>query len=601
MLTPAPALSDAAVVRRLAAYVARHRTAAAAYTALLLADAMLVLAPPYLTRELIDGVLAQPMAPEARRALARVVGLIAAAYLGVHAVRVVIGWISAFLGVAVSRSVREDLFARTVRLPVAYFDARGSGDALTTVTQDAGSLEGFVIEAVQLTLVNLLRVAGIPLILFWMNPRLALVALLPVPFVVWISARMWPRIRHLFTALWERRSELNGAALEALGGIRVVKAQVQESREAQRFETASARYAAARIETDRHSAIKQSATSLLTSAGVLGVWYAGGSAVLAGGATVGELVAFTAYLALFYGPAESLSRLGEWWNQHATVARRIFTLMDASPEFQGEPPRWLPLPRGELRMENVFFAYDPEVPVLRGLTLRVAPGRTVGIVGRSGAGKTTLTGLLLRYHDPVDGTIRVDGVDIHTLHPGTVRGVIGYVGQEPVLFRGTLAENIAYGCPGATRDQVVRAARAAAAHDFIMERKEGYDAPVGERGATLSGGERQRIALARALLCDPPILVLDEPTASLDAETEAAVQRALRELCRGRTTLIVAHRLATLRRADHIVVLRDGVIAESGTHEDLLRLGGEYRRLWGLQNDEPPVRRHDARAVEAVR
>jgi ATP-binding cassette subfamily B protein len=579
------------VVARLLAYARPYSGATLVYVALLLTDSAVVLLPPWLTKVLIDDVLSRGRAPGglaagmgADRALGFTIAAIALTYLVMHANKIAIGWNSAFLSMVVARDVREDVFAKLQDLPFGYFAGHGTGDLVDRVTQDSASLEGFLLQGIQLTLVNVVRVVAVPAMLFALDWRLALVALVPVPFTLLTSAYLWRRVEAVYASLWVRRAELGTIALGAITGIRVVKAYVQEEAEKRRFADASRRHFDRNVEANRLTSVKYAVTGIFTSVGVLLVWWIGGWGTLHGsGASVGGLVAFVAYLALFYQPLEMLSRVGEWWNQNATVARRLFDLLDAPPE-----PRLagtLPEPaRGEVRFERVTFGYHPGRPVLRELSFEARPGERIGIVGRSGAGKTTLAHLVLRFFVPDSGVVTMDGADTSAVDPRQLREKIGLVPQDTYLFEGTIGENIAYGKPAAPPAAIVEAAAAAQAHEFIMARPLGYDSPVGENGCLLSGGERQRIALARALLYDPRILVLDEPTASLDADTEHALQATLEAVMRGRTTFVIAHRLSTLRHMHRILVVKDGAICEAGTHAELIAAGGEYARLSSLQS-----------------
>jgi ATP-binding cassette subfamily B protein len=340
--------------------------------------------------------------------------------------------------------------------------------------------------------------------------------------------------------------------------------------------------------------------SFVFGLGGLLVWYVGGKDVLAGEITLGTLIAFINYLGMFYGPLSSLTQISQALNRFLTAAQRILEILDQEPEIvEAEKPVSLPRLKGDIRFEHVSFGYDRYNLVLRDVSFHIRPGEFIGIVGQSGAGKTTIVNLLCRFYDVVDGAIYLDGIDIRQIRQADLRSQIGLVLQEPFLFRGSLADNIAYAKPNATRDEIIRAAKAANAHDFIVRRPEGYDTLVGEHGAGLSGGEKQRISIARAILHDPRILILDEATSSVDTETERLIQEALNTLVRGRTTIAIAHRLSTLANADRILVIQRGRLIEEGTPAELMRLRGVFYNFVQTQTQLGLVEK-DRQVAEAL-
>jgi ATP-binding cassette, subfamily B, bacterial len=368
--------------------------------------------------------------------------------------------------------------------------------------------------------------------------------------------------------------------------VRVVKAFAQEEREIARFHPRSHELALAGITAEQTWMTVFPVLSFVTSTGALLVWYAGGRQVLAGEITLGTLVTFIAYLGMFYGPLQFLNRISEWLSRALASAERVFDVLDSEPDVR-EAEDAVPIPRIEGRVEfrNVTFGYDKHKPVLKGVSLEVAPGEMIGFVGHSGAGKSTMINLICRFYDVDDGQILVDGIDIRQIRQQDLRGQIGIVLQDTFLFNGTIAENIGYAKPGATPEEIMAAAKAANAHDFIVEKPDGYDTIVGERGQQLSGGERQRISIARAILHNPRILILDEATSSVDTDTEKQIQDAIARLIKGRTTFAIAHRLSTLRNADRLVVLKEGKVEEVGTHAELLEKKGEFHRLVEMQQE----------------
>ncbi len=420
-------------------------------------------------------------------------------------------------------------------------------------------------------------------ILFSINPWLALVTLVPLPFIAWMIQLVRDRLRTGFEKADRIWSEISNVLADTIPGIRVVKAFAQERRETQRFHAANAINLTVNDRVNRVWSLFSPSITLLTEIGLLVVWAFGIWLVSKNQITVGVLTAFLAYISRFYTRLDSMSRIVSTTQRAAAGAKRLFDILDhVSSVPEPSKPARLPEVKGRIEMRDVAFRYGNR-SILRGVDLAIEPGEMIGLVGHSGSGKTTLVNLICRFYDVTEGAIRLEGVDIRQLAVADYRRNIGLVLQEPFLFFGTVADNIAYGKPDATREEVVAAARAAHAHDFILRLPQGYDSLVGERGQGLSGGERQRISIARALLIDPRILILDEATSSVDTETEKEIQRALDNLVRGRTTIAIAHRLSTLRKADRLVVMDRGRIVEVGNHDQLMAREGAYFRLYQAQ------------------
>jgi ATP-binding cassette subfamily B protein len=421
-------------------------------------------------------------------------------------------------------------------------------------------------------------------ILISIDPWLALTTLIPLPVIIWMIHLVRHRLRFGFEKVDRSWSELTNVLADTIPGIRVVKAFAQEHREVARFREANDRYLAVNDRINKVWALFAPSVTFLTEIGLLVVWIFGISQVASSTITVGVLAAFLAYIGRFYTRLDSMSRIVSHTQQAAAGAKRIFDILDhvsSVPDAQ----RPVPLERveGRIELSNVGFRYGSRT-VLRNVNLSIGAGEMIGLVGHSGSGKSSLVNMICRFYDVTEGGIKVDGVDIRSYSLASFRRNIGLVLQEPFLFFGTIAENIAYGKPGATRSEIVAAARAARAHEFILRLPQGYDSLVGERGQALSGGERQRISIARALLIDPRILILDEATSSVDTTTEMEIQEALDNLIQGRTTIAIAHRLSTLRKADRLVVLDRGEIVEIGNHDDLLARGGAYHDLYQAQS-----------------
>jgi ATP-binding cassette subfamily B protein len=430
---------------------------------------------------------------------------------------------------------------------------------------------------------DVLMIAMTAVILVSINPWLALVTLVPLPFIAWLIHMVRDRLRTGFEKIDRIWGEVTNVLADTIPGIRVVKAFAQEQREANRFRAANQYNLEINDKLNKTWSLFTPTVSMLTEIGLLVVWAFGIWLVSRHQISVGVLTAFIAYIGRFYGRLDSMSRIVSVTQKAAAGAKRIFDILDHISSVP-EPvnPVKLPPIDGRISMENIGFRYGSR-SVIRNLSLEIKPGEMIGLVGHSGSGKSTLVNLICRFYDVSDGAIKVDSVDIRRIAVADFRRHIGLVLQEPFLFFGTIAENIAYGKPDASREEIIAAARAAHAHEFILRLPQGYDSLVGERGQGLSGGERQRISIARALLIDPRILILDEATSSVDTETEKEIQRALDNLVKGRTTIAIAHRLSTLRKADRLVVMDRGEVVEVGPHEELMARQGAYWRLYEAQ------------------
>ena len=498
-------------------------------------------------------------------------------------------YLVSWLGERVAADLRRRVFDHVLGLSPAYFETARTGDILSRMTADVALLQSLIGSAISMGLRNAVTGIGAVAMLVLTSAKLAGIMLVVVPLVVAPLILFGRRQRRLSKAAQERVADLAATAEETLNGLRTVQAFTHEPADRARF--------GRQVEESVAAALRRvaSRTALILTVILLGfgaitfsLWV-GGRDVVDGRMTGGELSAFVFYAVLL---ASSVATVSELWGEiqrAAAAADRLLELLAATPEIQAPAnPVALPAPRGRVAFEHVRFAYPtrPAQSALHDVTFAVEPGETVAVVGPSGAGKTSLFQLLLRFYDPQSGRILVDGVDVARADPAALRARLGLVPQEPLIFSASAEENIRYGRPDATDAEVRAAAKAAAAHGFISALPQGYATHLGARGVTLSGGQRQRVAIARAILRDPPILLLDEATSALDAESEQAVQRALERLARGRTTLVIAHRLATVRRADRILVMEAGRIIATGTHEELVREGGLYARLAALQFTE---------------
>ena len=485
----------------------------------------------------------------------------------------------------VVHDLRSHVFSALQRLSINYFENRSTGEIMSRVTNDTEHVERIFIDGLEGALTASLTLIGITSMLFFLNWKLALLSLLPIPLLM-VSASWFTKTVHGYYHHIRRVSaELSSYLQDALSGIRETMGFSKQDYEQQRFDRLSRAYSDSNLKAMYLWSLYSPGMMFLGSVGtVLILWYGAGE-VQNGRLTLGELVLFLSYLALFYVPINQIHSVNHMLQHALAASERVFEVLDTIPDVLDRPGVTAPVARirGEVRFEQVMFHYRPDVPVLKGLTVSVRPGERVALVGPSGAGKSTLVKLLMRFYDVTGGAILIDGTDLRDLPLRYVRDHIGFVQQEPFLFNGSVRENILYGDLTATEQQLELAARAARAHEFIAELPEGYDTWIGERGIKLSVGQKQRVSIARVLLKDPPIVIFDEATSNIDTETEVKIREALNELTKGRTTIIIAHRLSTLHDADRILVMDEGRLVEQGRHDELLGRGGLYAALYEAQ------------------
>ncbi|WON74698.1 ABC transporter transmembrane domain-containing protein [Nitrosospira sp. Is2] len=543
------------------------------------------LVPPYMTMPLMDNVLipyqnGKPI--DVNLVTFYLTGLLGAAVLAW-----VLGWARTYMLARISERIGADLRSATyehlLKLSHAYFGGKRTGDLMARIGSETDRLNVFLSLHLLDFATDVLMIGMTVIILVSINPMLALVTLAPLPIIAWLIHMVRDRLRTGFEKVDRVWAEVTSVLADTIPGVRVVKAFAQEKREAARFRAANDRNLEVNDRVNKVWSLFTPTVTLLTEIGLLVVWIFGIWLVSKDEITVGVLTAFLTYISRFYLRLDSMSRIVSFTQKAAAGTKRIFEILDhVSSVPEPAHPGHLSAVAGRIELSGVGFRYGTR-SVIRNISLVVEPGEMIGLVGHSGSGKSTLVNLICRFYDVTEGAILLDGVDIRALLVAEYRKNIGLVLQEPFLFFGTIAENIAYGKPDASREEIVAAARAAHAHEFILRLPHGYDSLVGERGQALSGGERQRISIARALLIDPPILILDEATSSVDTTTEKEIQKALENLVRGRTTIAIAHRLSTLQHAHRLVVLDRGSVVEIGNHDTLMEREGHYYRLYQAQ------------------
>ena len=524
-------------------------------------------------------------------ALAWLVGLLIAMNITVSGLSGLRSYIMARIGQRVTYGLRNEVYTHLHALSLSYYNKNETGRIMASVTQDVGRLQDFISDGLQEAIRDVLTLVIICIILFALNPGLAALVLLPTPLLVWATLRFGRRLHAIYRPLWHRWAGLSALLADTIPGVRVVKAFAQEQREVGKFKGRSLDLLQGELRVAWMRSLFGPVMAFITSIGTIIIWWVGGRDILAGELTLGAFVAFTSYMYRFYGPVESLCRLNHRFQRAATSAERVFEVLDTHPEVIDQPGAMtMPTIEGRVEFRGVHFGYEEDKPVIEDLNFVVEPGEMIGLAGHSGAGKSTLINLICRFYEPQEGAILIDGHDARQVNLQSLREQIGVVLQDPFLFNGTVADNIAYGHPAASLEQVVAAAKAANAHDFIMNMPDGYDTMVGERGTRVSGGERQRLSIARAILRDPRILILDEATSNVDTETESQIQEALERLVQGRTTFAIAHRLSTLKNSHRLLILDKGKLAEIGTHDELIEQDGIYAKLCRMQAEMSRLR-----------
>lgn len=573
---------DARLARRLWGYVLPYRRQ------LLLAVLMMVvvsatgLVGPYLIRIAIDHHIAGHNAAGLTQlalvyVLSQLINWVASYYQTYH-----MTWI----GQRSIYQIRQELFGHLQLLGFKFFDSRPAGVIMSRVTNDVNAMSELISSGIVHVLNDTITLTGIVIIMLKMHTRLALVSFVTIPLLVWAATSFRGKVRRAYDLVRQRIAMLYANLQESISGVRVTQAFVREQENLGRFNRLNQQNFDANLEAIKLFAIFGPFVQLVGTAGTCLVLYYGGRLILGGsaGITIGILVAFSTYLNRFFVPIQDLTNVYNMMQAAMAACEKVFGIMDTRPDITDAPgARTLPRVRGRVEFCDVTFGYDPARPVLHQVNLVAEPGQRIALVGETGAGKSSIINLLARFYEPTQGRITIDGHDLSRVTTQSLRRQLGIVLQDTFLFSGSVRENIRYGRPEASDAEVVRAAKTVGAHVFITALPDGYDTDVGERGGRLSVGQRQLVAFARALLCDPAILILDEATSSVDAYTELLIQRALDRLLEGRTSFIIAHRLSTIRSADLILVLDQGRIVERGRHQELLAQGQVYARLYELQ------------------
>jgi ABC-type multidrug transport system fused ATPase/permease subunit len=568
----------------------------------MLVETAMSLAAPWPLKVILDNVVGTHKAPEwldavrssflgeNKMALAAVAGI---ATVLIAALGAVASYIDNYYTESVGQWVAHDLRMRVYdhlqHLSLGFYDSHQTGALLSTITDDIKTIQNFASSSTLDILVDLLTIVGMLGVMLWLEFDFALIAVGVSPFLLLFVARLNRAVKRATHEVRHHQSDIVAVVEQGLESIRVVKAFGRQELEESRLKDVSQATVDAALKARRVKSLLSPTVTLVVALCTGFVLWHGTALVLAGVMTIGSLTVFLAYLAKFFKPVQDLAKMSNTLAQTAVAMERVQTILDTQavvPESaDGREPGTL---TGAITFDHVAFGYDPAFPVLKDVNFSIAPGQLVGVVGATGGGKSTVVGLIPRFYDPGAGRVLIDGIDLRDYKLQGLRSQIGFVLQDTVLFRGTVRDNIAYGRPDATEEEIIAAAKLANADEFIVRMPKGYDSLVGERGLTLSGGQRQRIGIARAVIRNAPILILDEPTAALDTESEKLVIDALERLMKGRTVITIAHRLSTIRDAHKIIVLKDGVVAEEGTHEELVARGGFYAELYRVQIGAPP-------------
>lgn len=534
---------------------------------------------PWLVRELVQIIRTQT-GDTAKDRIVQLAVLLLVAFIARAVFRFLYSYIAHIMAYSFVNNLRVALYNHLQQLSARFFADRQTGEILKRVVSDTRDIEPLIAHYIPDMTVNVLLLVGVGIILFSLNARLALLTLLPMPLLLFSNIFLGNRMRRAMKDASSRLGKLTGVVQDNLVGIREIQLFTQEKREHQRIGTFSIEATSMLLYGLKMQAILTPSIELLTGIGLVVVVLFGGQATLNGEMPVEDLVAFFLYLNIFYQPITLMAQMNEMLHVAITGADHVVEVLDIKPDVDDAPDATDPGQlRGEVEFKNVFFEYNEHIPTLTNVSFKVMPGQMLALAGTTGAGKTTIASLLPRFYDVADGSVTIDGIDVRKMTISGLRSNISMVLQDVFLFNGSIADNIRYSNLSATDEDLINASKAARAHEFIMSLPDGYETQIGERGIKLSGGQKQRLAIARAVLKNAPILILDEATSAVDTETEAEIQEALNELMKGRTSIVIAHRLSTIKNADQIVVLEGGRIVERGRHQELIFGNGRYQRL----------------------
>jgi len=577
------------VIRKLGRYILPYKGVLTVCLLLAVVTTAVSLVPPYMTKVLVDSVL-----PNGDKSgLLRCVVVLLMAHLIHYGIGAIRSHFMRVTGDRIMTDIRNDVYKKAQKLQMRFYDRTSTGSVINRIASDSQAINSFMMRVTQEVVVQLFMLIGIIVIMFAMNWQLTLLALVPVPFVVYGSRKFGKKVRPFYRRSWRHWAAVTSIMTDTIPGIRVIKAFASENRSVEKFTKANGNWLATDIKASKIITLFPNIVGFAVTCGSLLIWSVGGRWVIDSPEFIsaGMLVSFISYSSMFYGPVNFFANFNDSYQSFINAAERLMDIIDAEPENDfsgGKHPDKL---HGKIEFRNVNFSFERAKKTLTNVSFTIEPGDIVGIVGTTGAGKSTIINLLMRYYDHYDGEILVDDINIRDIDMSFYRSELGYVQQEPMMFHDTIYQNIAYGYENATPEEIIHAADVANAHSFISRLPDGYDTVLGERGVGLSGGERQRLSIARAVLKNPSILLFDEATASVDSETEHQIQEAIEQMIQGRTTLVVAHRLSTLRKANKIIVVDRGKILEMGTPEELMALKGKYYKLIQIQTMSAEIRK----------
>ncbi len=587
------------IVKRLSQYITPQMKTIVVCIILSLITTVMSLVPPTITGFIVDVVfnggvsnipilsaIAEAIGPDARRLLLSMIACLLFTYILQFGIGIIRSYLMRAVGDKAVAALRNDIYRKAQHLPMKFYDKTSTGSVINRIASDSANLQQFMLRITQEAVVHAFQLVGIVVIMLTLNPSLTLLSLIPVVFIVIATRIFSKKIRPYYRRIWRRWSSVFSTLSDTIPCIRVVKSFTGEERSAQKFEQRNDDWLKMDLKIGKLATAFPQIIAFLVTCGSLIIWGYGGSKVIdgVGGYSAGLIVSFISYASMFYNPVTFFANLSDSFQSALASTEKILDILEAEPETAAESRVAPDKLKGKIEFLHVGFSFDRSKKVLDDVTLTINPGEIVGIVGTTGSGKSTLINLLMRFYDGYSGEILIDGHNIKNFELSAFREQIGYVQQEPMMFSDTIFNNIAYSKPDATVEEVINAADVANAHGFIARQPDAYDTVLGERGVGVSGGEKQRISIARAVLKDPSILIFDEATASVDSETEHLIQDAIDKLIAGRTTLMIAHRLSTLRRATRIIVVDGGKIVENGSPEELMALKGKYYKLVQIQS-----------------